>query len=174
MRTHWDASKKVALDSITFRFINDPQAQVAALQSGDVDAMAGIGAAELYSKFQNDKRFAAVIGHTELKVVAGMHNGKKPFDDPRVRKALMMAIDRNLLVNAVYSGLGQPIGSHYTPNDPATSISPACIPTTRRRRRRCWPRPAIQTGSASHSSRRKWRTRRAPQKCCRRCSPKSA
>jgi peptide/nickel transport system substrate-binding protein len=116
--THWDASKKVALDSITFRFINDPQAQVAALQSGDVDAMAGIGAAELYSKFQNDKRFAAVIGHTELKVVAGMHNGKKPFDDPRVRKALMMAIDRNLLVNAVYSGLGQPIGSHYTPNDP--------------------------------------------------------
>jgi peptide/nickel transport system substrate-binding protein len=115
---HWDASKKVALDRITFRFINDPQAQVAALQSGDVDAMAGIGAAELYSKFQNDKRFATVIGHTELKVVAGMHNAKKPFDDPRVRKALMMAIDRNLLVNAVYSGFGQPIGSHYTPNDP--------------------------------------------------------
>jgi peptide/nickel transport system substrate-binding protein len=115
---HWDASKKVALDSITFRFINDPQAQVAALQSGDVDAMAGIGAAELYSKFQSDKRFATVIGHTELKVVAGMNNTRKPFDDPRVRKALMTAIDRNLLINAVYSGLGQPIGSHYTPNDP--------------------------------------------------------
>lgn len=114
----WDASKKVALDNVTFRFIGDPQAQVAALQSGDVDAMAGIGAAELYGKFQSDKRFATVIGNTELKVVAGMNNTRKPFDDPRVRKALMMAVDRNLLINAVYSGLGQPIGSHYTPNDP--------------------------------------------------------
>jgi peptide/nickel transport system substrate-binding protein len=114
----WDSSKKIALEAITFRFIGDPQAQVAALQSGDVDAMAGIGAAELYSKFQSDPRFAAVIGHTELKVVAGMNNTRKPFDDPRVRKALMMAVDRELLIKAVYSGLGQPIGSHYTPNDP--------------------------------------------------------
>jgi peptide/nickel transport system substrate-binding protein len=114
----WDTGKKIALEAITFRFIGDPQAQVAALQSGDVDAMAGIGAAELYSRFQNDKRFSAVIGHTELKVVAGMNNTRKPFDDPRVRKALMMAVDRELLIKAVYSGLGQPIGSHYTPNDP--------------------------------------------------------
>ena len=29
-----------------------------------------------------------------------------------------MAVDRKLLINAVYSGLGHPIGSHYTPNDP--------------------------------------------------------
>jgi peptide/nickel transport system substrate-binding protein len=114
----WDTSKKIALDDVTFRFINDPQAQVAAMQSGDVDAFPEFGAPELYSKFQNDPRFAAVIGNTELKVVAGMNNARKPFDDPRVRKALMMGVDRALLVKGVWSGLGQPIGSHYTPNDP--------------------------------------------------------
>ena len=114
----WDKSKPVALEEVTFRFINDPQAQVAAVQSGDVDAFPEIGAPELYGRFQNDSRFAAVIGNTELKVVAGMNNARKPFDDPRVRKALMMAVDRNLLVKGAWSGLGQPIGSHYTPNDP--------------------------------------------------------
>jgi len=91
---YWETTKKIALDTITFRFIGDPQAQVAALQSGDVDAMAGIGAAELYSKFQNDKRFAAVIGNTELKVVAGMNSTLKPFDDVRVRRALALALDQ--------------------------------------------------------------------------------
>src|SRR5262249_49995856 len=82
----WDKSKKIALEEVTFRFINDPQAQVAALQAGDVDAMAGIGAGELYSRFQSDSRFAAVIGNTELKAVAGMNSTRKPFDDARVRR----------------------------------------------------------------------------------------
>ncbi len=114
----WDKSKKIALDNITFRFISDQQAQVAAMQSGDVDAFPEMGAPELFSTFQNNPRFAAVIGNSELKAVAGMNCERKPFDDVRVRRALMMAVDRNLLVKAVSSGLGEPIGSHYTPNDP--------------------------------------------------------
>ncbi len=115
---YWETAKKIALDNITFRFISDQQAQVAAMLSGDVDAFPEMGAPELIGKFQNDPRFAAVIGNTELKVVAGMNSERKPFDDVRVRRALMMAVDRNLLIKAVSSGLGEPIGSHYTRNDP--------------------------------------------------------
>src|SRR5579859_2504357 len=71
---YWETAKKIALDSITFRFISDQQAQVAAVLSGDVDAFPEMGAPELFGKFQNDPRFAAVIGNTELKVVAGMNS----------------------------------------------------------------------------------------------------
>ena len=107
------------LETLTFRFINDPQAQVAALRAGDVDAFPNIGAPELFADLRKDPRFTAVAGNTEGEVVAGMNAGKKPFDDPRVRRALMHAVDRKALVEGAYSGFGRPIGSHFSPNHPA-------------------------------------------------------
>jgi peptide/nickel transport system substrate-binding protein len=46
-----------------------------------------------------------------------MNNSRKPFSDKKVRQALMMAVDRAMVVEGAWSGLGTPIGSHYTPND---------------------------------------------------------
>ncbi|SMC98670.1 ABC transporter substrate-binding protein [Rhizobium sp. RU36D] len=114
---YWNDQVAVKLDKVTFRFISDPQAQAAALKSGDVDAFPEFGAPELMESFKDDPKLTTVIGNTELKVVAGMNNARKPFDDKRVRQALMMAIDRQTVVDGAWSGLGTPIGSHYTPND---------------------------------------------------------
>jgi len=115
---YWNKDVSVALDKVTFRFIADPQAQAAALKSGDVDAIPEFAAPELMTSFDGDARLMTKIGNTELKVVAGMNNAEKPFNDKRVRQALMMAIDRKTVVEGAWSGLGTPIGSHYTPNDP--------------------------------------------------------
>ena len=111
--------RKPALEAVTFRFISDPQAQVAALKAGDVDAFPAIGAPELFADLKKDVRFTAIAGSTEGEIVAGMNNGKKPFDDKRVRQALMHAVDRKALVEGAYSGFGRPIGSHFSPNHPA-------------------------------------------------------
>ena len=125
---YWDPKGAAALDKVTFRFIGDPQAQLVAMQSGDVDAIPQFATPELFLTLQKDSRFTTEVGHTEMKVVAGMNNARKPFSDPRVRQALMMAIDRNLLIEGAYSGFGTAIGSHYTPNDPGykdlTSVYP--------------------------------------------------
>ena len=115
---YWNKVGAAKLDKVTFRFINDPQAQAAALKSGDLDAFPEFAAPELMSSFDGDARLATKVGNTELKVVAGMNNARKPFDDKRVRQALMMAIDRQTVIDGAWSGLGTAIGSHYTPNDP--------------------------------------------------------
>ncbi len=125
---YWNKDGAAKLDKVTFRFINDPQAQAAALKSGDLDAFPEFAAPELMSSFDGDARLTTKIGNTELKVVAGMNNARKPFDDKRVRQALMMAIDRQTVIDGAWSGLGTAIGSHYTPNDPGYQDMTGVLP----------------------------------------------
>jgi peptide/nickel transport system substrate-binding protein len=112
---YWDKASQ--LDNVTFRFIGDPQAQAAALNSGGIDAMTEFSAPELVNQFQNNSTFDTVIGTTSMEVVAGMNNSVKPFNDIRVRQALMMATDRDAIIAATNEGLGKAIGSHYSPSD---------------------------------------------------------
>ena len=125
---YWNKDGAAKLDKVTFRFINDPQAQAAALKSGDLDAFPEFAAPELMSSFDGDARLATKVGNTELKVVAGMNNARKPFDNKRVRQALMMAIDRQTVIDGAWSGLGTAIGSHYTPNDPGYQDMTGVLP----------------------------------------------
>ena len=59
-----------------------------------------------------------LIGGTEGKTILAMNNKKKPLDDLRVRQAIAYAIDRKAIIDGAMNGLGTPIGSHLTPNDP--------------------------------------------------------
>jgi len=113
---YWGA--KPALEQVTARFIADPQAQAAALKSGQADIASNYQSAELFQEFQKDGKFTTHVGSGEMEVVAGMNEAHKPFDDIRVREALMMAVDRKMLLQAVKNGLGTPIGSHFSPASP--------------------------------------------------------
>ena len=108
---------KVALKKVTFRFINDPAAQVAALLAGDIDGMPRFGALQSLKQFQADKRFVVEVGSTAGKGLLAINNRKKPFDDVRVRRALTHAIDRKAFIDGAQEGLGRPIGSHFAPTD---------------------------------------------------------
>ena len=114
--TYRDAAK-VAIKKVTFRFINDPAAQVAALLAGDIDGMPRFGALPSLKQFQGDKRFTVEIGTTAGKGIMSINNKKKPFDDVRVRRALSHAIDRKAFIDGAQEGLGTPIGSHFAPGN---------------------------------------------------------
>ena len=116
----WDGNRdaaKVRMRRVSFRFINDPAAQVAALLAGDVDGMPRLGALQALKQFQADRRFTVEVGSTAGKGILAINNRRKPFDDVRVRRALSHAIDRKAFIDGAQEGLGTPIGSHFTPSD---------------------------------------------------------
>jgi peptide/nickel transport system substrate-binding protein len=117
----WDGYRdaaKIPLEHATFRFISDPSAEVAALLAGDLDVMANLQNVQALSQFKNDPRFQVLIGGTEGKTILAMNNKKPPLDNLKVRQAIAYAIDRKAIIDGAMDGLGTPIGSHLTPNDP--------------------------------------------------------
>ena len=106
------------LGSVIFKVVKDPSAQVNALLAGDVDAFPGFQAPELVARLRKDARFAVVVGTTEGEVIMATNNGKKPFNDLKVRQAMAHALNREELIEAE-SGFGRPIGSHFPPHNKA-------------------------------------------------------
>jgi peptide/nickel transport system substrate-binding protein len=101
---------------VTFRFINEPAAQVAAMLAGDVDGFPRFDLQNV-QRFRNDKRFTVTRGSTGGKGILSINNKRKPFDDVRVRRAVMHAIDRKAFIDGVLDGQARPIGSHAAPTD---------------------------------------------------------
>ena len=116
----WDGHRNAAqvrIRKATFRFINDPAAQVAALLAGDIDGMPRFGALQALAQFRGDKRFTVEVGSTSGKGIVAINNRKAPLNDVRVRRAIGHAIDRKAFINGAQEGLGTPIGSHFAPTD---------------------------------------------------------
>ncbi|MBC7604675.1 MAG: ABC transporter substrate-binding protein [Ramlibacter sp.] len=113
----WDGYRNPAaakIKKVTFRFIPDPAAQVAALLAGDVDAFPRVTARGV-PQFKDNAKFQVVVSGSRAKTILAINNKKKPLDDVRVRRAIAMAIDRKAVIQGAADGYGAPIGSHYVP-----------------------------------------------------------
>ena len=107
------------LDKAEFRIVPDAAAAVPALLSGDVQAFPNVNVGDALAQVQADPRFKVVIGSTEGETVLATNNKKPPFDNLKVRQAIAHAIDRKAIIDGASSGLGTPIGSHFSPANKA-------------------------------------------------------
>jgi peptide/nickel transport system substrate-binding protein len=107
-----------SLKTATLRYFADATATTNALQSGDVDVVYNMQAPELLSSFKDNKDYQVLEGTSTGKIILSMNNKAAPFNDVRVRQAVMYAVDRKAVMDTAWNGMGTLIGGPVPPSDP--------------------------------------------------------
>lgn len=105
-------------DEVTFSYFDDANAENAAMLAGQLDIISNVQAPQALDQFSDSSRFTVVEGSTNGEVVLSFNNESKGLKDKRVRQAINHAIDRQGLIDTVWAGKGQLIGSMVAPTDP--------------------------------------------------------
>ncbi|WP_242833862.1 peptide ABC transporter substrate-binding protein [Desulfosporosinus sp. OT] len=93
---YWDA-KSVKISELTFNLIEDPKAALTAYEAGQVDGIDSVPAGDTKRLLKSgDLKIDPQVGTYYY----AFNVTKKPFDDPKVRQALTLAIDRQEIIAA--------------------------------------------------------------------------
>lgn len=107
---YYDA-KSVKAEKLSFHLQDDQNAIYAAYRSGDLDFVNSAPQEEI--KKLLDTKELKTLPYVGTYFVC-FNTEKKPFDDPKVRKAFSLAIDRNFIVDQV-TGRGEKAASGFVP-----------------------------------------------------------
>ena len=109
---YWGGAPNI--ETVIFRYIEDPQARINALLDGQVDILTRVSPEDL-SRVEGDDRFSVTQVSPPAQVIAILqHNG--PLADPRLRKAIAHAIDRDAIAGSIMRG-ANPVGQSSVPTN---------------------------------------------------------
>jgi len=110
-KEYWKPGKPY-LDEVLFRVIPDEAARVSALERGDIDvtSFTDIEPVEVDRLRQEKKLNITYEGYEFFSPLLWIeiNHRVKPLDDKRYRQALMYAIDRSFITDAIYFGSARP------------------------------------------------------------------
>ena len=93
-----------AIKRAVFRHVPEDATRAAAIKSGEAHIVNNMPPA-LYADLVADPNVAAFIYNGMQHILFGLNAQNPPFDDPRVRQAVMYAINREEIVNSLFAGL---------------------------------------------------------------------
>jgi peptide/nickel transport system substrate-binding protein len=119
---YWDKGR-IHFNRVTFQPITDSTARLANLQAGTLDLIEVTSATDVPGIRRDSRlRVGAVDGLGYWGLIYNIGNGPRsqtPLgQDPRVREALELAIDREALIQVVYEGLHTPASQPIPPASP--------------------------------------------------------
>lgn len=102
---YWD--EPANLDSVTFKVVDEDQTRVAELLTGDSHIIDPLSPSDVAQVEGEDGVNPARQPSVSLSYI-GFNAQKEPFDDPKVRQAINMAIDKEQIIDGIYDGAGIP------------------------------------------------------------------
>ncbi|MGB1319687.1 MAG: peptide ABC transporter substrate-binding protein [Vibrio gallaecicus] len=112
--TYWD-NQSTVINKVTYLGLSSQNAELIRYQSGEID-MTNRVQLEYYQKLRKESpeqiKAQALLGS----YIYSFNTNNPPFDNVQVRKALSMAIDREILVDKV-TGQGEPQAYGVSPNN---------------------------------------------------------
>ena len=108
------------VDRVVFQPIPDTTVRLANLRAGDLDLIERVAATDVKSiKSDANLNFASVVGLAYQGITVNLANGPKAKNamgqDPRVRQAFELAIDRNIINQVVFEGYYPPTVQPFPP-----------------------------------------------------------
>jgi len=106
--------RKGPFETAVFRAVRDGATRVANLQAGTADLVTMLDS-DLARPLRNAPRAQALTALTERVAYVRLNTSKPPFDNPQVRQAVGLAMDRAGIVEGILGGFDKPLGQMLTP-----------------------------------------------------------
>ena len=120
-----DPSGSACATQVVFQVIPEASTRAAALLAGEVDIIQALPA-ELIETLEADSNIQVKTAPGTQPKWMEMNVNTPPFDDIKVRQALNYAVDKDLIVDAIYEGRAEPLPGPLSPynNFVNTSLEP--------------------------------------------------
>ncbi|MHC0035389.1 ABC transporter substrate-binding protein [Pseudoneobacillus sp. C159] len=107
-QSYYENKGKAYPEKIVYKFIQDEQTMLAALDSGSIDVAIGITPKDVQRYRNNDQYYVLEVDRQGLGLFLEMNTENDILKDVNVRKAINMAINKDAIIKAVLNGEGAP------------------------------------------------------------------
>ncbi|WP_100011256.1 glutathione ABC transporter substrate-binding protein [Lentibacillus sediminis] len=102
------------LDSVTFKVVPEDLTRIAELQTGDSHISHPLSPSDV-EQVEKTEGISVQRQESSSLTYIGFNTNKEPFDDPQVRRAISMAIDKEEIIEGIYNGVGIPAEGPLAP-----------------------------------------------------------
>ncbi|MFA9380324.1 MAG: ABC transporter substrate-binding protein [Acetanaerobacterium sp.] len=113
------------LDSFKVKVIEDNDAKVLALRSGEIDAIIGTSrlSYDAFNELSKDDSYTTTINDRGMQTrYLGFNLSNTPFNDIRVRQAVAYALDNDTLCTSVFQGIEKSANSMFEADKPYCDV----------------------------------------------------
>lgn len=123
---YW-GEEKAKLDSVTFKVVPEDLTRLAELETGTAHITEPLSPSD-YARVEGTPEINVVESDSLSLSYIGFNAEKEPFNDPKVRQAISMALDSEAIVEGVFNGIGLPAKGPIAPEVVGYSDEVSALP----------------------------------------------